>query len=334
MEYKDYYKILGVKRGASEQEIKNAYRKLARQYHPDMNPGDKNAETRFKEINEAYQVLSDKEKRTKYDRFGQDWQHYQQAGETAGGYHWGPFNYSYSSGGGGGGGANMGDFSDFFEALFGSMGAPPGGARYTTGSHVGGEGFGSYGPYGSYGSYGPSQDIEQNVEITLEEAFTGTSRRMQLSSPAGGAPRTINVKIPAGVDTDKRIRIAGEGGYGAGGKRGDLYLVVTVLPHKTFERDGDTLKTHANADLYTLLLGGELRIPTIDGKTITLNIPAGTANGETFRLNGQGMPRINQPDTRGPLLVTVQVVLPTNLTAHERALFEQLRDGRRASKTV
>lgn len=309
MDYKDYYKILGVKRGASEQEIKNAYRKLARQYHPDMNPGDKKAEAHFKEINEAYQVLSDKEKREKYDQFGQNWQHYQQA-EGAGGFNWGPFPQGATRSS-----AGMGNFSDFFESLFGAMGGPGGGVHYTTSTGFG-EGF---------GATSAGQDVEQTIDISLEEAYTGTTRRIQLASPSGDAPRTINVKIPAGVDSNKRIRIAGEGSYGLGGKRSDLYLVIHIQPHARFERTGDDLKTHAPVDLYTLLLGGEARISTIDGKTITLSIPPGTANGEIFRLNGQGMPTINQTAKRGALYVTIDALLPSNLSARERELFETLR---------
>lgn len=302
MQYKDYYQILGVERGASEQEIKQAYRKLARKYHPDINPGDKQAEARFKEINEAYEVLSDKDKRAKYDRFGRDWQRYEQAG-GAGGFDWGSY------GGGGGGSA---DFSDFFEALFGSG---VGGRRSR------GTGFGFDVPMNG-------QDVEHSVDITLEEAFTGTQRTLQFSNP-NGAPRTITVKIPAGADNGTRVRVAGEGGPGmSGGRRGDLLLVVRVLPHPRFERDGNNLKTHVPVDLYTLLLGGEVKVPLLDGKKLTLNVPAGTSNGKIFRLSGQGMPTLRQPDRRGDLYVTLDALLPTPLSTRERELFEELRSMR------
>jgi curved DNA-binding protein len=312
MEYKDYYNVLGVSRGASEQEIKQAYRKLARENHPDVNPGNKDAEARFKDINEAYQVLSDKPKRQAYDRLGADWNRYQQGGATE--YDWGSFDQA----GGFGGEQN---FSDFFEALFGSMGAGGSGIHFRTGPG----GFNVGGGMGGAGMRMQGQDVEQTVEITLEEAFHGTQRRMQLAAP-GGSPRTITVKIPAGVDNGNRVRIAGEGSPGmGGGKRGDLLLLISVQPHDRFEREGTTLHTTVPTDLYTLILGGETRIQTIDGKTLTLNIPPGTPNGKVFRLNGQGMPEMNHPDRRGALYAKAEAMLPTNLSSRERELFEELR---------
>lgn len=315
MEYKDYYKILGVSRNASEEEIKQAYRKLARKYHPDVNPNNKQAESKFKEINEAYQVLSDKDKRSHYERFGKDWNRYQQTGSPGGG----GFRWDYSSGGPGG--ASTGDFSDFFEALFGSMGMGGfGGGRYGSRS-ADTSGFGDVGGFGG----GASQDIEQKIDITLEESFNGTQRKMQFSNPMGGAPRTITVKIPAGINNDNRVRIAGEGGPSPSGKRGDLYLVVSILPHERFERDGNDLKTTVETDLYTLILGGEAHIPTIDGKNVNLNIPATTPNGKVFRLSGLGMPQLNASSKRGDLYVTAQAKLPNRLSTRERELFEELR---------
>ncbi len=199
---KDYYQVLGVNRNASDEEIKQAYRRLARKYHPDVNPGDPKAEARFKEINEAYQVLSDKEQRAKYDRFGSDFRRYEQTG-------FGGFNYGSQ------------DFADLFETLFGQ--------RRTAGS--------------GFSVKLDGQDVEQSVELTLEEAYTGTQRTLQFSNP-NGTPRTITVKIPAGIDTGKRVRVPGEGAPGLnGGRRGDLYLVVTVKPHDRFERKGNDLYT-------------------------------------------------------------------------------------------
>ncbi len=282
---KDYYQVLGVSRGASEQEIKQAYRKLARKYHPDINPGDKAAEARFKEINEAYEVLSDPEKRAKFDRFGSDWRRYEQAGPG--------FDY---------GGAT--DFADIFETLFGGRGGRTGGAGFNV--RIDG------------------QDIEQPVEITLEEAFSGTQRTLQFSNP-NGTPRTITVKIPPGVDTGNRVRVPGEGAPGLnGGARGDLYLIVRVLPHPVFERKGEDLYVKVETSLYTLLLGGHASVPTLSGKTLNLNIPEQTQNGRTFRLSGQGMP-VMRSERRGDLYVTVNAQLPTKLSARERELFEELR---------
>ncbi|MCG8346216.1 MAG: J domain-containing protein [Chloroflexales bacterium] len=294
MKQRDYYDTLGVNRSASDQEIKQAYRRLARRYHPDINPGDKQAEARFKEINEAYEVLSDKEKREKYDRLGSDWRRYEQAGD----YQGSPFGGS-------------GDFADIFEAIFGSGG-------------MGGQQRAGGGGFDGFSMRMDGQDVEQQVDITLEEALHGTQRNVQFANP-NGLPRTITVRIPAGIDTGKRVRVAGEGGLGLnGGRRGDLYLIVRVLPHSQFERKGDDLYIQAPVSIYTLLLGGEVRIPTIDGKTLTLNVPEGMANGRVFRLARQGMPRMNQ-SSRGDLYATLVAQIPTNLSPLERSLFEELR---------
>ncbi|NTU81680.1 MAG: J domain-containing protein [Chloroflexales bacterium] len=283
---KDYYQVLGINRGASDQEIKQAYRKLARKYHPDINPGDKQSEVRFKEINEAYEVLSDSEKREKYDRFGSDWKRYEQAG--APGAEYGP----------------SADFADIFETLFGGRSGRASG--------------------GGFNVRMDGQDIDQSVEITLEEAFSGTQRTLQFSNP-NGSPRTITVKIPSGVDTGTRVRVPNEGAPGLnGGSRGDLYLVVKVLPHSRFERKGDDLTVKVETSLYTLLLGGQTPVPTLAGKTINLNIPEQTQNGRTFRLSGQGMPAMRS-NRRGDLYVVVSAQLPTRLSPRERELFEELR---------
>ncbi|WP_129629737.1 DnaJ C-terminal domain-containing protein [Candidatus Oscillochloris fontis] len=283
---KDYYQILGVSHSASEQEIKQAYRKLARKYHPDINPGDAQAEAHFKQINEAYETLSDKEKREKYDRFGSDWKRYEQAGPGV--------DY----------GANA-DFSDFFESIFGN--------RRT--GRAGGAGF---------NTRMNGQDVEQPVDITLEEAFTGTQRSVQFSTPNGN-PRTITVKIPAGSDTGGRVRVAGEGAPGMnGGARGDLILQVRVLPHHRFERKGSDLYVTVEVGMYTLLLGGQAAVPTLSGKTITMTIPPHTQNGRTFRLAGQGMSVLHSHH-HGDLYAKVQAILPTKLSNRERELFEELR---------
>ncbi len=282
---KDYYQVLGVSRGATDQEIKQAYRKLARTYHPDINPGDKQAEVRFKEINEAYEILSDKEKREKYDRFGSDWKRYEQGGP-------------------GGDFAGNADFADIFDTLFGaSRGGRPG---------------------GGFNARMDGQDIEQQVDISIEEAFAGTQRTLQFSNP-NGTPRTITVKIPAGADSGTRVRVLGEGAPGLnGGAKGDLFLVVRVAPSGRFERKGDDLYLKIDTSLYTLLLGGQVQVPTPAGKTINLSIPEQTQNGRTFRLSGQGMPAL-RAERKGDLYVSVQAQLPAQLSARERELFEELR---------
>ena len=317
MEYKDYYNVLGVKRDASADEVKKAYRKLARKYHPDLHPDDSAAEAKFKDINEAYEVLGDADKRQKYDQFGADWNRYQQTGGT-GGFDWG--RYANQPGGVRVDFGDMGSsagFSDFFETLFG-----------------GGMGSAQADPFGrSSARPRRGQDVEQPIEITLAEAYTGTQRQLRVQSD-NNQTRTLTVKIPAGVDTGGRVRVAGEGRPGmSGGPRGDLFLVITVLPHERYERDGQTLRLRTPVDLYTLILGGDVRVPLLNGKTLTLNIPAGTPNGKTFRVRGQGMPRPGQPEQRGDLFVIATAQLPTNVSPEERALFEELQ-ALRTAQTV
>jgi curved DNA-binding protein len=315
MEYKDYYKILGVDRNASQKEIKKAYRKLARKYHPDVNPGDDTAEAHFKEINEAHEALSDPEKRKKYDQLGSSWRQWQRQGAEPGGFDWsqwyaqpggGRVHVEYADlgdlfGGGGGGG-----FSDFFSAIFGGMGQGGRTAWRTQGQ-----------PYAA-----PGQDYEQQVDITLEEAFSGTSRMLQKDG------RRLEVKIPPGVDTGSRVRMRGEGGAGmGGGAKGDLYLRVNVLPHSTFRREGNDLYRDMPVDLYTALLGGEIRVPTVSGG-VMLKIPPETQSGKTFRLKGQGMPQLKNPERRGDLYVKAMVKVPEDLSERERELFKELAEMR------
>ena len=306
MEYKDYYEVLGVDKKAGTDEIKKAYRKLARKYHPDVNPGDKKAEERFKEINEASEVLSNPDKRAKYDQLGSSWHAYQRNG-GGGGFNWDQWVSNTDGGyvdlndilnrGRAGHTGGGGDFSDFFEAIFGSMGQSRPTAR-------------------------PGQDYNQHVDITLEEAFKGTSRIMRI----GG--RRIEVKIPKGAKTGTKVRVRGEGAPGQhGGPKGDLYLEIKVAPHENFEHVGDDLYTELPVDLYTAILGGEAIVPTFRGK-VKLKIPAETQSGRTFRLKGQGMPRLRQPDDRGDLYAKVIVQLPEDLTDEEIELFEELADIR------
>lgn len=321
MEYKDYYKTLGVDKNASEKDIKRAFRRLARQYHPDVNPDNPQAEERFKEVNEAYEVLSDPEKRGKYDQLGADWQRWQQMGGGQGNYDWS--RWATGQPGGGvhvrygtpedledlfGGGAA---FSDFFSQIFGGM-ASPGQSRHR-GARPGAGGF----QYQMQPQRG--QDFEQPVEITLWEAYHGTSRALQKDG------KRLEVKIPAGARTGTRVRMSGEGAPGAaGGPPGDLFLRVTVQPDVRFERKGDDLHATVRADLYTLVLGGQVRVPTMTGD-VMLAIPEGTQNGQTFRLRGKGMPRLRQKGEHGDLYARVEVQLPSKLTARQRELFEELR---------
>jgi curved DNA-binding protein len=317
MDYKDYYKTLGVDRNASQEEIKKAFRKLARQYHPDMNQGDKRSEEKFKEINEANEVLSDPEKRQKYDQFGTHWQQYERAGGRPEDFNW---NAWQQPGGGGysrqvsqeeleqifgnmGGTGGMGGFSDFFETLFG-------GAARRGGMNYGGQTIRQQ----------RGQDAEHTVEITLEEAFQGTQRILQWENG-----RKIEAKIPPGVKPGSKVRLRGQGGPGArGGQAGDLFLKIKILPHPLFERDGDNLRTTIPVGLYDALLGGEIEVTGID-RRVKLKIPPETDNGQTFRLKGLGMPNLRNPKKSGDLLVKVEVKLPKHLTKEEKQGFHELR---------
>jgi curved DNA-binding protein len=308
MEYKDYYKILGVPKNADAKAIKKAFRQLARQYHPDANPDDPQAEARFKEINEAYEVLSDPEKRAKYDRLGQSYQQWQRAGGQPGGFDWS----QWMSGMPGGVRVEYGDasdlFSEFFQAIFG--GDPFGGVR----GQASGMGFEDLLRNSRVRSSRSvrAQDLDTSVEITLEEAYHGTTR---LLSKDG---RRLQVKIPRGARTGTRVRIAGEG---AGG--GDLYLNVRVKDDPRFERKGDDLYEDVTLNLYTAVLGGEVQVPTMTGR-VTLKISPGTQPGQLIRLRNKGMPKLRQPDEYGDLYVRVGVEIPKDLSAKERALFKEL----------
>lgn len=350
MEYKDYYKILGVTKSASAEEIKKAFRRLARKYHPDVNPGNKAAEARFKEVNEAYEVLSDPVKRDRYDTLGPNWQ--EQFG-FGGASRPGSRTRTGTPGGSSTsrGGTSSGDwadptgFSDFFDTLFGRRTTSPGTSST-------GRANGSYGSRSSTTTGQPrirhrGEDIEQPLEITLQEAYTGTSRTYTIQMPepcavckgrgevgghictactgSGTTTRTRRVEahIRAGVETGERVRVAGEGHPGAnGGSAGDLYIVVTVKPDTAFERRGDDLVTELAVPLTTAMLGGEAAVYLPDGKRLLLTIPPETQNGQTFRLAGKGMPR--RAGGSGHLLARVQVTLPKHLTPRERQLFEEL----------
>ena len=328
MDFRDYYTTLGVAKTASDKEIKQAFRKLARKHHPDVNPGDKSAESKFKEINEAYEVLGDPEKRKKYDELGANWRMYEQAGGPAGsGFQGGQGfpggTWSFNQGTGGGyrtmteeemqemfGDSNP--FSDFFQTFFGgSMHAEDEGARRA--------GRGAGRPRARAG-----RDVEQEIELGLEDAYNGTMRRLGIS--LNGEHRTVDVRIPAGVTDGSRVRIAGEGEYGSGGaKAGDLYLRIRLAPHPKFDRKGRDLYTKVPVPLTTAVLGGEAEVTTLGGKPIRLKIPPTTQNGQVFRLKGHGMPAAGKPDQTGDLYATVDVQLPRTLTPEQRAHFEALK---------
>jgi curved DNA-binding protein len=320
MDFKDYYQILGVSPDASEKDIKQAYRKLARQHHPDVNPGDKSAEEKFKEINEAYQALSNPEQRKKYDAMRTDYGRWQQTGGRSQDFDWNSWQarqgegagtqYQYS---------NVDDLNDLFgdESPFSDFFTSTiGGAR--TSRAQGGR---TRAPRPRRG-----RDLEHEVEITLEEAFKGATRMLQI----GG--RRIEARIPPGVDTGSRVRLAGQGEPGRnGGQPGDLYLIVRVLPHPTFERQGDDLYVDVPVDVYTAVLGGEVRVATLDG-AVMLKVPPGTQSGRSFRIRNKGMPRLGNPGKRGDLYARVNLVLPEPLTEREIAAFRELAATRQGAQ--
>ncbi len=302
MAYIDYYKILGVDKNASESDIKKAYRKLARKYHPDLNPGDKEAEKKFKEINEANEVLSNPENRKKYDKYGEHWQHadeiekqraQQQAysGAGAGGYDFSGF------GGFGGGGYDESDFSDFFQSMFGG-----GYARGESRRNIKYKG----------------QDIQAQLHLNLRDVYTTQKHTINVNG------KKIRITIPAGVKDGQTIRVKGLGGPGInGGPNGDLYITFAIDNDTKFKRVGDDLYTKADIDLYTAVLGGETMVDTMNGK-VKLKVKPGTQCGTKVRLKGKGFPVYKQEGKYGDLYVTFNVKIPTNLTEKQKELFEQL----------
>lgn len=313
MAAKDLYSVLGVSRGASDKDIKAAYRKLARKYHPDVNPGNKAAEETFKTINGAYEVLSDPDKRKKYDEYGDQWQYAEQmrkAQEQAGAA--GPgggrfYNYSGSGQPGQTFQFEQEDMDSLFGNLFGSGFRRGGATRPRTAR---------------------GQDIESPVAISLEEAYHGTVRTVTIEQNNGTPPKRLELKIPAGVKDGGRVRFAGQGSPGVnGGEPGDLYLIVSVAANERFERRGDDLATDVPVPLTTAVLGGEVEITTIKGTKLSLKIPPETQNGRVFKLARQGMP-ITGSASFGDLLARVNVVLPSNLTTREKELFEELKKRR------
>src|SRR5215216_1747197 len=296
MDYKDYYKILGVERNASEDDIRKAYRKLAMKYHPDRNPNDKEAEERFKEINEAYQVLSDTTKRTHYDRLGSDYSNWQQRGAP------GDFNWDQYGGFPGGVRVDYGDlddilggaggFSDFFRTIFGRSAEGMGTSTRTRARQQ-------------------AQGYQQELAITLDEAYHGTTRLLQTDG------KQKQVRIPAGVRTGSKVRVAGAGPNGL-----DLYLIVEVKDDQRFERRGNDLHTTATVSVFTAILGGEADVETLNGK-VKLNLPAGTQPEQVFRLSGRGMPHVKNSNEKGDLYVHLKVQIPKYLSAKQRELLDE-----------
>jgi len=304
MEYKDYYKTLGVEKNATADEIKKAYRKLAKKYHPDKNPGSKPSEEKFKEVSEANEVLSDPEKRKKYDQLGSNWKNYENAGAGGDERFRNYYQSNQQSGrtytsndindlfGGGG-------FSDFFESFFG--GSAGSAARQQPRSRKG-------------------KDYEAALNISLEEAFNGTEKEFTLDG------KKIRVKITPGIEQGKKLRLKNQGAAGVtGGEKGDLYITIQIASHPLFERVGNDLNYNLDVDLYTALLGGKKSVKTIDGKTINVNIPAETENGTTLRIKNMGMHNSNSAELRGDLYVKINVKLPKNLSSHEKELVAKLQ---------
>lgn len=319
----DYYKTLGVAKTATEQEIKKAFRKLAQKFHPDKNAGDKEAERRFKEINEAYTVLSDAEKRQQYDRFGANWEQYARSGVNPDDFARYGFGGQGGAGFGGQGGAEQGYSGqgmnmspEEFEQLFGGGGGGAGGYSTIFDTLFGGQRTGRSSRSSGMGfdtraATPPAREV--TVQVTLEEALAGSTRLLQ---EADG--KRIEVTIPRGVKTGSKVRVKGTGGVG------DVLLRVEVLAHNLFTREEDNLRVRVPVSLYTALLGGEVQVPTLE-RPVALTVPAGSQNGRTFRLRGLGMPHLKNPDQRGDILAVVDVQLPTKLSAKEKQLFEELR---------
>ena len=306
MEFKDYYKVLGVSKTATADEIRKAYRKLAKQYHPDANPNNKAAEEKFKEISEAHEVLEDPEKRKKYDTLGSDWQRYEQGGaQQGGGFDWG--KYQQSQGGGrqtyseedmfGGGG-----FSDFFESIFGGS-SGGNGKRQARGG-------------GRFSSKG--QDYRADMEISMEEAYHGAARILNVNG------QQLRIKTKPGIEDGQTLRLKGKGAPGVnGGENGDIFINIQVQADPEYKRDGNDLYKDVNVPLYTAVLGGEMHIHTFSGE-IKLKIPAETQSGSTLRVKGKGFPHYGKESIHGDLYLKLQVEIPKKLSEEEKELFRQL----------
>jgi curved DNA-binding protein len=311
--YRDYFKVLGVERGADADAIKRAFRKLARQYHPDVNPGNKEAEAKFKEVSEAYEVLSDPDKRRRYEQFGQYWN---QAGGGSG-----PGGFDVDFG-------RYGNFDDFINDLLGRFGGPgagpaPGGFGFGggfPGGFAGASGFGGGGGFGGRAA-SPNLDAEASISLTLAEAFRGCERTLAVNE------ERVQVRIPPGVKNGSRLRLKGKGNLQPGtGRRGDLYLNLQLQSHPVWKLEGDQLRAELPLSLDELALGGEVRVATPDGEA-SVQVPPGMTLGRSLRLKGKGWPA---QGGRGDLLLTPVLKLPEQLSPQEQQLLEQLRAARSA----
>ena len=311
MDYKDYYKILGVEKNASVDDVKRAYRKLAKKYHPDKNLGDKQAEEKFKEINEANEVLSDSEKKARYDQISNSYSSYRQSGGNPGSFRWEDFN-------GGGTRVNvndlgdifgeMGGFSDFFRTFFGG-----GGGSRTSASQRGTQ--------RQYVRPRQPANYQQTLKISLYEAYHGATRLIQ------SGENKIEVKIPAGSKTGTKVRVSGVGPKNESGQQGDLYLNIQVAEDNRFIRKDDDLYIKKQLDLYSAVLGGEVQVETMSGNVL-LNIPAGTQSGQVFRLGKKGMPKLKHKDSFGDLFVTISIEIPRKLSDEQKELFNKLKQSK------
>lgn len=293
---KNYYDILGAKRDASEKEIRHAFRQLARQHHPDVNPGDKGAEARFKEINEAYSVLSDPEKRRNFDRYGSDWQHADQFAQSRGQRDPGTFQWDMGRG-------------DFFSGMGNSR------LEDLLGDHLRGGGQGR-----ANTASRRRARVEHKIDVSLQEAFDGATRLVRVAGDGAGPDRRLEVKIPPGVDNDARIRVRPDGET----QTNEFYLTIAMKPDPRFERRGDDLLANVQVPMLDAVLGGEVQVATMK-ESVLLKIPPDTQNGRSFRLTGKGMPKLGAPGTRGNLLVSVQIQIPSEISDRERELFLELK---------
>lgn len=326
MQYKDYYKILGVSKNASQDEIKKAYRRLARKYHPDANKDSPDSEKKFKELQEANEVLGNPENRKLYDQVGSNWKQYKNSGGSAQDFNWNDFarsqggqrqrSYSYNTRGGADpfGGAGSAGFSDFFETIFGrgfSQDPFGGGATYNPGGR----------PRTQTTQGKRGKDVNAELDISLAEAYEGTEKSFSFQG------ERLKVKVPPGIKNGQKLKLKGKGQMGRGGHAGDLFIIIKIRPDNRFTVKGKDLYCDVPVDLYTAVLGGNAQVPTPNA-SVKIKIPAGTQSGKTFRLANLGMPEFRKPSDKGYLFAKVMIQIPEDLTSKEKDLFKQLADIR------